>query len=54
MSEQELAEPFDLKAESKKLRRHFEFTEADLMANQSGVLSEKQVKRVARSGREAK
>jgi hypothetical protein len=36
----------DFEAESKKLRRQFEFTEADLMANQAGVLSEKQKARV--------
>lgn len=32
----------DFDAEAKKLRKHFQFTEADLMANQSGMLSEKQ------------
>jgi len=33
----------DFGAEAEKLRKHFEFTEADLMANQSGVLSEMHV-----------
>ena len=37
----------DFEAEAKKLRKHFQFTEADLMANQSGVLSEKQMKRIS-------
>ena len=35
----------DLEAEAKKLRKHFAFTEADLMSNQNGMLSEKQIQR---------
>lgn len=38
----------DVEEEAKKLHRHFEFTEADLMANQRGTLSDKQVKRIAK------
>lgn len=35
----------DLEEEARKLRKHFSFTEADLMSNQRGMLSEKQMKR---------
>ncbi len=51
MSEMETAETIDLEAEARKLRRHFKFTEADLMANRGGVLSEKQKQRIARNER---
>jgi hypothetical protein len=34
----------DMDTEAKKLQRHFNFTEADLMANQNGSLSERQTK----------
>ena len=44
----------DFESEAKKLRRHFAFTEADLMANQSGVLSEKQKQRFAKEERGGK
>jgi len=48
MPDMEKTSVIDFEAEAKKLRKHFEFTEADLMANQSGVLSEKQMKRIAK------
>lgn len=35
----------DFEEEARKLRKHFSFTEADLMSNQRGMLSEKQMKR---------
>ena len=48
------ANTIDLEAEAQKLRKHFKFTEADLMANQSGVLSEKQIKQIAEEERGGK
>jgi hypothetical protein len=36
----------DFEAETKKLRKYFKFTEDDLAANRSGVLSEKQKQRI--------
>jgi hypothetical protein len=41
----------DYEGEAKKLRKHFSFTEADLMANHSGVLSEKQKQRFEKEER---
>jgi hypothetical protein len=37
----------DIDAESQKLRRHFKFTMDDLEKNRSGVLSKKQLERIA-------
>lgn len=37
----------DFEAEAKKLRKQFGFTEADLMANQRGMLSERQIAQIA-------
>ena len=47
MPDMEKASAIDFEAEAKKLRKCFKFTEDDLIANQSGVLSEKQAKRFA-------
>ena len=44
----ERAGKVDFEAEARKLRKQFDFTEADLMANQSGALSEKQKERTAK------
>jgi hypothetical protein len=37
----------DIETESKKLRRHFKFTQDDLEENRRGVLSKKQMERIA-------
>jgi len=42
----EKSAPTDSTAEMKKLMKHFKFDETDLMANQSGTLSEKQKQRI--------
>jgi hypothetical protein len=44
-------EAINLQAEAKKLRRHFQFTEADLAENRKGVLSEKQRERLRKNER---
>jgi len=48
MPDMEKTNAVDFEAEAKKLRKQFKFTEADLMANQNGVLSEKQMERIVK------
>ncbi len=54
MPDIETTSTVDFEAEAKKLRRHFSFTESDLSANQRGVLSEKQLERIAKDERGGK